>query len=336
MIKALRTLVLSLLFMSIPLAAKEAGKWINPITDICWKCLFPIHVAGQNVTPDSQDFVKYKPGLCYCVGMPPKAGIPLSFWEPTYLVEVTRTPYKFPALGGMQLSEAGIKKRGTICQDGLSGRSSFYNVHLYQYPIMKWLGKFDQFSCIETKELSIPYMSEYDPMWNDDKWASILTPEAFLFSTPLAQTACIADCAMTSINTPSDKLFWCAGCSGSLYPFVGRVPHHVGHIQASHLLVQRLLAKLHTTGMLWTYGKSNYCEKRFTPGLKKTAYKTQLVYPVANSKGPCPPLGHTELLWGAGKSYPYSGEDFVYLIWTKKHCCLDAVKPSIKALGGQP
>ena len=116
--------------------------------------------------------------------------------------------------------------------------------------------------------------------------------------------------------------FWCAGCHGSLYPYVGHVAHHIGGIQASHLLTHRLIAKLHSIGMLWAYKEKDFCKRHFTPRIKKSAYKTQLVHPVSDTKGPCNPLGKSEIFWGAGKSFPYKGEDFVYLIWTKKQCCL--------------
>ncbi|MCB1073690.1 MAG: TraU family protein, partial [Chlamydiia bacterium] len=63
-------------------------------------------------------------------------------------------------------------------------------------------------------------------------------------------------------------------------------------------------------------------------------YKTQLTYPIAQTKGPCNALGRSDVLWGGGKSFPYGGEDFVYLIWTKKHCCLDPYKIAKKVAAG--
>jgi len=317
-----------------PLLAEE-GKFINPVTDICWSCIFPIHVAGLNVTPAHKDLVKYPATpVCNCAGTPPKFGVPLAFWEPTALIDVTRTPYKLIAWGGIQLSEADVKKRGAVSHVGDAGRSSFYNVHYYNFPVLHWLGLLTDFPCLESSEMSISYLSEFDPFWDDDQWSAVLNPEAFLFSNPLAQAACIADCTASVLGRPTDKLFWCAGCVGSIYPFVGHVPHHVGAVQASYLLVQRLLGKLHSIGMGLGFKEDNFCEKSVFPRLQKSIYKTQLTHPIANTKGPCQPLGKSDLLWGAGKSFPYGGEDFVYLIWSKKQCCLDAVKPAVKAVTG--
>lgn len=311
-------------------AVGQEGKFINPITDICWDCIYPIHIAGANVTPSYKDFTHYNKTLCHC----PKGliGVPISFWEPTRLIDVTRTPYKLIGFGGVSLAKGDIKKRGTASQE--SGQSSFYHVHYYMYPVFQMLDLAKDFVCTESFPLDIGYMSEFDPFWGDDKWSSILNPEALLFANPISQVACIADCMATNFTKPIDKLFWCAGCQGSLYPLVGHVTHHVGGIQASSLLVHRLLAKLHSLSMLWGYEKDNFCNKKPFHRIKKSLYKTQLIYPVSQTKGPCNSLGKSDLIWGSGKSFPYKGEEFIYLIWTKKHCCLDPAKIAIHGFSG--
>jgi conjugal transfer pilus assembly protein TraU len=308
-----------------PLAANE-GKLINPITDICWNCIFPLHVAGVNTTRQHQDPVRYNDRFCFCAGLPPKAGIPVAFWEPTHMVDVSRVPYKLLGLGGISIGKSDVRKQGAVSHVGDSGRASFYNVHYYAWPVLHWLEVLTKFPCVEKSVLEVPYLSEFDPFWGDDEWSVVFSPESLLFANPLAQLSCTADCVSASVSFPQDSLFWCAGCSGSLYPLTGHVPHHVGATQASFLLLQRLLAKMHSLGLGKGYGEHNFCEKQTFPRLKKSLYKTQLAYPVAATRAPCPPLGQSELHWGSGKSFPYKGEDFVYLVWTKKHCCLDAIQ----------
>ncbi|KJV86007.1 conjugal DNA transfer TraU domain protein, partial [Orientia tsutsugamushi str. UT76] len=34
-------------------AAGCVGRFVNPITDVCWKCLFPITIAGFKVVSSS-------------------------------------------------------------------------------------------------------------------------------------------------------------------------------------------------------------------------------------------------------------------------------------------
>jgi len=294
-------------------------------------------ISGVNVTPGHSDQIDYGKTVCFCSGTPPKAGIPISFWEPKYLIDVTRHPYKLVGLGGVRIGKETFKNRGSIGIQGEGAtQSSFYHVHLYKFPVLALLSAFTDFKCIEKGKLDCAFLSEMDLLWNDEEWSAVLNPEAALFGSSLAQVACIADCGGSTFNKPLDELFWCAGCQGSLYPFTGAVAHHIGGIQASSLLVHRTLAKLHRSFLLKGFKKNNFCEAEFMPILKKSNYKTQLLYPKTQRKGPCHSLGKTDLLWGMGKSYPHRGEDYVYLVWTKNQCCLDAVKPAIKSLIGGP
>lgn len=320
--------IISLIGMcfSFLLTASE-GRLMNPFTDVCWECVFPITVSGFNVTPGHKDPIKSHKRICTCSGVPPRVGIPLTFWEPLYLVDVTSHAYQLVGLGGVSVGKDTVKNRGTVAilGDG-PAQTSVYHVHWYTFPIFSLLKLFTDFICVEKGDLGLPYLSELDPLWYDDNLALISNPEAALFSSPLAQLSCIADCTLSSLNKPVDELFWCAGCEGSLYPLTGTVAHHVGSIQASYLLVQRLIAKLHRTFMLKGYDKGQFCEAQYMPILKKSLYKTHLVHPIPQTSGPCHALGKSDLLWGIGKSFPIKGEEFVYLIWSKKHCCLDSVQ----------
>jgi len=302
---------------------------VNPITEICWECIFPITLGGVNITPNTQDFSNYNTLVCSCAGTPPKVGIPITFWEPARMVDVTRHAYKLVGLGGIKLGSDSIKTRGTISSISESPeQTSFHHVHYYVYPILKLLSLLTDFPCVEQGELDVGYMSEFDPLWADESLMNIFNPEAALFANPLAQLACVGDCAQASLNKPNDSLFWCAGCEGSLYPFVGHVAHHRGALQASSLLLQRCLAKLHRMGVVRGYNETDFCEARILPVIKKSLYKTQIVRPIPQTSGPCQALGKSDQLWGVGKTYPFGGEDdFVYLIWIKKQCCLDAVQP---------
>ncbi|CCB87829.1 TraU family protein [Simkania negevensis] len=312
-------------------SAPDVGKFINPISDVCWSCLFPIHIMGENITKKEKPLTKYNQKLtCSCAGG--IVGLPLAFWEPTRLIDVTRTPYKLVGLGGIQIGE-NLKKGGGVFGSSPSENQSFYHVHYYQFPLLSLLEIFGDFLCVEDFPLDIGYLSELDPFWMNDKWTSILAPETVLFGTPPAQLACIPDCLVSTFGKPNDKLFWCGGCQGNLYPLTGFIGHHSGPIRSSSLLVHRILAKLHKLGVLKTFSKDEYCCPKRSRFIKKAAYKTQLAYPVAQTKGSCNPLGKSTLKWGAFKSYPYKGEDFTYVIWTKKHCCLDPVKMSSSTAG---
>lgn len=325
-VKASVIFLISLSF-SLPAYSNCVGRFVNPITDICWSCLFPITIGGMRVSSAGEDTENPRDLVCRCpMTTPPytRVGFPISFWEPVRLIDVTRTPYCLVSLGGISLMSQGIQGRGSVANNsGNRIRHSFYHVHWYIYPLIYWLELLTDFICIETAAFDVAYITELDPLWNDDETAFILNPEAVLFGNPIAQAACAADCLSASAGFSHDYLFWCGGCQGSLYPFTGTITAHSGGVQASLLALQRMTAKLHREGLLWGYvGFDGFCGKYPMPIIRKTQYKTQMVYPIPSTSNGCHPLGRSDVLWASGKEYPYQGEDFGYLIWRKRSCCI--------------
>ena len=49
-----------------------------------------------------------------------------------------------------------------------------------------------------------------------------------------------------------------------------------------------------------------------------------MTYPRANTSGlfTCNPIGRTTSLWQAGREFPANGEDFAYLVFRKRNCCI--------------
>lgn len=310
--------------------SKCVGKFANPITDICWSCLFPITIGGVKVSPNNEDTPNMKKVICECPAPPPimrRIGIPISFWEPARLIDVTRIKFCLVSMGGIKIGPNSIKGHGAVSTGKTTDnrKHSFYQVHYYIYPVLYWLEILTDFACMERTTFDVAYITEFDPLWNDDETAFVLNPDAVLFGNPIAQAACVADSVAATAGFPLDALFWCAGCQGSMYPFTGHVPYHIGGVQASLLLVSRMLAKMHRQGLATvTSGPEALCAKiPWSPIIKKTQYKQQMLYPVPTTgKGGCRPLGRTSITWEGGKEKPYSGEDFGYLIWRKRNCCM--------------
>jgi conjugal transfer pilus assembly protein TraU len=319
--------IILLLSLTVNVAAKCQGKFLNPITDICWSCVFPITIGGIKVMSGRDDPPNPKKLVCSCKTPIPRVGVPVSFWEPARLVDVTRTPYCMVNLGFKMMGNNGPKGAGSVSTSGGGShrnlKHSFYQVHWYVYPIIYMLELLTDFACLEpNSKLDIAYLSELDPFWDDDEQSFIINPEAVLFANPIAQAACAADCLAATAGFPLDPLFWCGGCQGSLYPFTGSISAHVGGVQASLLATQKMIAKLHREFLLWGYiGEAGLCGKYPMPIIRKSQYKTQMVYPIPVTND-CQPLGHSEVLWGSGKEFSYKGEDFGYLIWRKRNCCL--------------
>lgn len=248
-------------------AAPCVGKFVNPVTDICWSCIFPISIGSINIYSGGREDTKNPDNpICMC-GAPPRIGISIGFWEPVRLVDVTRTPYCMVSLGGFSFGEH-TKKHGGVAEktSGEALKHSFYHVHWYMYPVVYWLELLTDFLCLEEGSLDLAYLSELDPNWNNDELNAIIHPEAILFGNKIAQAACSIDCLQANSGFPSDSMYWCAGCQGGLYPFTGFIENHVGGVESSTLEVEKTIARLHRFGLAWeTSGKGALCHKQVSP-----------------------------------------------------------------------
>jgi conjugal transfer pilus assembly protein TraU len=314
--------------------AECKGKFPNPITDYCWSCMFPISMSGGRVfVKDQEDTDNPDKVVCAC-GMPPRIGVPVSFWEPARLVDITRTPGCLVALGGIEVDlgfNAPVPARFLKEQGEMDySEKAFYHANWYINPILTWTGAILDSDCLELKGFDLAYTTALDPLWSDDELTALINWDAALFANPIAQGVCAADCVAATTGFPSNTLFWCAGCQGGLYPLNGITTTWGGGVQNSALLVQRMTAKLHREGVMWgTWGEQGLCGNYPQLLMNKQAYKMTMVYPIpqtAKIDGRCcQPYGRTTVLWGAGKEFPVEGEDFSYQIYRKRNCCQGAI-----------
>lgn len=323
MIKQLTILIISIsISFSVFASIGCSGRIVNPITDVCWKCLFPIRIAGVKIVGSNMpDEGSPREPICFCKrpGIPvPVPGIPISFWEPVRLVDVTKSPMCMVGLGGIKLGDS-LQKGFNDDTEG----TSFYHLHWYVYPVLYWLEILMDFVCLEMASVDIAWLTEYDPLWGDDAKSNILNPEALLFAAKSVVTApaCVADCVAASSSLPLDLMHWCAGCWGTLYPFTGTISHFNGGVGASQLIAAKFIARMHRQLSLWGYcGKEGMCGKYPMPIIKKSQYRLQMTFPVPE-RSSCKRIGQTEATWQAGREFPVKGEDFGYLIWRKRDCC---------------
>ncbi len=305
------------------------GHFVNPITDVCWSCLFPLSVGGLEIWPSERaDTPNPSFPICLCGSPIPRIGIAVGFWEPSRLVDVSNKPWCFVNLGGMTLDPGFDIGRGTYQGTsqigGASQQSAKWNVHWYMYPLVSWLEILADFACLEVGTFDIAYVTEIDPLWQDDSLTTLINPESTLFANPVAQIACAADCIASTANIPLDPLFWCAGCHGSMYPLNGNVSAHMDPIQSSRLAAERMIYKLHREGILWgTAGGAALCHTYPMPILKKSQYRLQMTNPapMVSGKFACPTIGSSTLNPATGRTYPVEGEDMGYLVWRKRNCC---------------
>lgn len=318
-------------FASVPARAQTGvctGKFVNPITDVCWSCLFPLSIGPMEVWPSSKpDTSNPSFPICACATPIPRIGIAIGLWEPVRLADVSMKPWCFVNLGGLKLDpgfDIGFKPMTGTSSHGGSDNQGDWHVHWYMYPLIAWLEIVLNFACMEVAGVDILYITEIDPMWQNSELTTILNPEAVLFANPIALAACAADCAAATTHLPLDELFWCGGCQGGMYPLNGKVSAQYGHVQGSRLAVSRFAFKMHRMGILWgSYGSEALCSNYPMPIMRKSQYRVQATNPVPSVSGnaACRPMGGHQLV-GGGRMIPAIGEDMGYLIWRKRNCCL--------------
>jgi conjugal transfer pilus assembly protein TraU len=322
---------LSLIFLIVfglaPVAeAKCNAKFLNPLTEVCWDCIFPISIGSMKLIggrPDTKN-----PGLpvCLCAGFPPRIGIAIGLWEPARLTDVANESGCFVNMGfdlNMGLFSIG---KSSVTGNESGSQGSKWQAHYYYYPLISWLGTVIDGLCLENTAFDVAYMSEFDPLWQDPELNTLINPEAVLFANPVAQAACSADCVAASSGTlGNDKLFWCNGCQGALYPMTGDANEHYGGVQASESVSAKLLARMHRFGLARQTGGSGraLCTPKVAPIIPKSMYRFQVTRPKAKTSGryACGPLGSSTQFVDSGREYPFKGESFGWLTWRKRNCC---------------
>lgn len=329
---------------SLPKASKTCrGRWINPIKDVCWNCMLPIRVGGVAIWKGKVPDPGGAPAgpLCACATPFPRIGIPISYWDPHRVADVTAEAWCFPNLGGFKM-DVGIgaqdgEATSAPVEGGASG-AGLQHVHYYSYPLLVWMQLLGDTLCLQGSSFDLLYITEIDPLYNDDELASLINPEAALFANPIADAACVADCVAATTRYPIKSLFWCAGCQGSMYPMSGRSSNTTQVSNSFHVL-EKFMYKMHRQLMTWgTVGSKALCKPYLMPVMDRTMYRFQMTQPNphvgrtssaigAGSGEPglgaliCPRIGGSTMMWDSNRITPYVGEDIGYLIWRRRDCC---------------
>lgn len=62
------------------------GRFINPVTDVCWSCIFPIKLGSAVTLPDAATNAS---PICACGrGIKRRVGVNMSYWEPVRTAEI--------------------------------------------------------------------------------------------------------------------------------------------------------------------------------------------------------------------------------------------------------
>lgn len=313
------------------------GEFPNLITDVCYDCMFPITVSGValNFGISSEDYDSTAAGALVCIcAQTLSAGLPTSFWEPEYMVDVTNKPGCMPLLGGVDIDppyndeELGAENEDNPHIGGKSN-SAFMHVNEYLNPVMTAMGVISDSPCLDTRGFDVPFISWADPTWNDDSLAMILTPYGYAFAGIPSIAAEAPDAIAATFGFPYASLFWVAGSWGPMYPVTGNVSVSSTPEQVAHLMMARLFAKLHAAGALQSTAGKDALESCGAVGvpefiMDKRQYKSNRTFPFPDNM--CTPIGRPLVIQEAGAARP-ADKDYGYFIFRKKDCCTPVVSP---------
>lgn len=280
-----------------------SSKVIGPamITDVCWNGLFPLYIANVRTAGKS----KYAPPdrntdrVCACggdlsEGEIPQVGTTMGMYFPKYLLTVTKKPYCFPELNGLEMaSQMGLVSRFNIGnQDQSAGgeendaNQASYSWHLASFPLTHILETFSDFTCDRSGFVTydLIWISETLPHHYDPSLASFLIPETALFASPIALPFLAVDCVASSLGSPIDELFFTAGCWGKMYPLTANIGSNPNKVAGKSLIATRALYFLSRIGVLdRTMGEDAVCKPRKMPLLKRSQYRIQQMWPMSEA-----------------------------------------------------
>ena len=318
-----KSIFIFLIFIQVNLfavCAPTGALTVDIILKADYTAMFPLRIAGIPIVPGRIQDVggSVSSPICICKDPIPRIGIPVSFFEPSRLIEVVKDPYCFPSMG-FGLTTSGGTLGGTSGDDGSGNQSTFYQAHYYIFPIYALLELLTDFICLQMTGFDMAYLTEVDPLWNNDTLSAILNPEALLFGNPVSNLACIADAVTSAVFEPIDALFWCKGSWGNAYPLTGQTGGD-GYVEGGASVAASLIYKLHRQLVLWgSWGQAGLCGYYPAPIWRKSAYRLQIVTPIPSLYATT--IGTTGMLWSFGKNPPFVGDNFSYLLFKKRECC---------------
>ncbi len=330
-----RILLIALMIFSTSVFAlncKDSGVFSGGkmMTSICWDCFFPMRFAGiKTPAPSGAGSGGIPPGAytnaaCVCsddLGIP-MPGVHVGMWDVTHAIETVGTPYCSPFLGGTNLQGSNRMAVGGD-QDGGEADNAFMHLHVWTFPVAQVLQMFAGVNCNPGNilEVDMSYISEPDPLWNDEILTTMIQPESLIFSTLASQVACIGECVAMHLSNNIDLAPWCVGCWGNAYPSTGFDVAGANQLKLSSILVVKAINAMHRRFLLHkTYGGDAMCSAYVFPSLLKEQYRLSYAFPgiEANSNHQ---MGAPTLLWGSGLTAPGTSGQSVQLLYRYKDCC---------------
>ncbi len=296
--------------------------FMEVINDLCYECIFPITISGVPLVtgPMNDPNPSSRAPICICSDPFPRIGIPISYFEPSRIIEVVSDPYCFPTFGFAGSVNLSGMLGGNKQSGGTTSGRNFMQSHYVIFPILNILELVVDFLCMEGAGVDYAYITEVDPLWNSDTLSALISPEALLFGNPITNLACVADSVSTLVGYPIDVLFWCMGAWGNAYPMSGSQPAKDSYMGDVAAIASKLIYKLHRELILWgSVGNQGICGDYPMPIWMKTAYRLQPVIPSATPEAVV--IGESGLTWDSLKNLPNTFNNYSLVLFKKRDCC---------------
>ncbi len=262
-----------------------------------------------------------------------KAGWKVSLVEPIGLMDQANKSWKFPSFG-IDIDNSVTATTGTSAA-GMDESRGFKHTHFIIYPIFSILNFVQEYICFERASLiNFGRLSEIDPSSKNDIIAGFTKPQMTLFNNPIATLACAGDCAASTIGSPINSMFWCAGC---WYPIGtdSKFNKSDDPILDAATLALKDLDQLHRTFALTKSSDAVYafptestgavqdtqCKEKIFLGIIKSQYSLQLALPTVWDAFTTGVYGPTVTSF---KNKITSEDDVVFWLWRKRDFCAGA------------
>jgi len=321
--------------------ANCSGRFINPVTDPCWRCTFPLRIGATKIWGlDQADNDSSLQNSMACSCADGAYGLNIGLWEPAHVMDVSTSAFCTPSLGGEIIpgldSLPGASDGGVAMRPGEPGQSNaLFHFFAYRNPILVAMNFMSDNPCLEHKPFDLLDMSAANPTWADEALGAILQPDSFLFGTLAAVLVGIPHGVCSTLQSEDPVCmtlrrwaYWSNGFNSQTFPLSGFRSDHYSYTGSAQTIMKRGLTVQHRTLRVWgTSGKLGMCSQFPQLMMDDTDYKVSMLYPMAQSTPGvdgrcCQPMGASDMVWGAGRTWPVTGEDQSYLVFKKRDCCL--------------
>lgn len=278
--------------------------------------------------------------ICTCsnstssvAGIPIPLGVKASLVEPILGFSSSNSPMNFVGIGA-ELGGDVFEKRGTSRpgNDADGSTEGFRQSNFMTFPFMTMVGfVLPDVICFDSStDFSSAYVSDVDPMYQNDILSmAVNLAKSFgraVMINPLADLACLADCAASTAGYPINSLYWCDGCRGNMGGNDTGYTKAGDPIENSEMIALRQMAAMHESARLLKTSNATFsfldkdvpdtmCGDKIFPLLIKDQYYVQLAYGKAKRFGAM--RFHYDF-----KSTGLENDSFFFWIWKKRDYCL--------------